>query len=391
MRSRLSAAFGRLTRRPPAATRASRIIVTGDVLRPGGNRFAPSQHKNIRWLYHLLRLPLARATGLPVECVSWGQPFPTEEYYTASSADLSLDGWARIYGANEVSVEALSIINHAFAGALVVGYELPLVFTRALEILRVTWVDLSIHPVRFLPDLMFAFSTNHPEILLEAARDHRASYELEPWAALLVATSTRQPQAKLPSKTALVVGQVFGDRSLIQDGRFLDLSCFSELVRNAAKNTPITFKPHPYQRSDFGLMTTGVPFKDISLTTEPMYALLAHEDVAEVVTVSSSVGIEAPFFGKPVKWLGTSPFRIASDRQNVGPQSHLSIGYRILHADFWRRVLQPVVPTTKADGAITHYPPNTLRMSLKNFWGYNQLTTDHLIDAWRDATLRRVN
>lgn len=385
-------AIRRAVRRLAGSRRRSprRIVVTGDVLRPTDTRFVSSQSKNTLWLFSLLRAQLTQAAAVPVETVLWDRGFATGDFYVAAGASLSLDGWATLYAADSLSVEAIAIVNEAFHDAFVVAFELPPVLAVTLTMLGIPWVDLSIHPIRFLPDLLIAFATNDTDVLAEAVPAHQRFNAFEPWAGLLMASAGRRRQPRFPDGSALAVGQVAEDRSVIVGGRFVDFAAYAPVLQGIAKANPIVFRPHPYGASDFGLIGAGLEYSRIIRTAEPLYSLLSHSAIGEVVTVSSSVGIEAPLFGKHVRWLGRSPFRIAPLSADVRPDSHLSLGHVVLQTDFWRQALRPYFHTTRLDRETIAFPPNTLRMSLRNFWGYNALTTDSLFEAWREDHFART-
>jgi hypothetical protein len=151
------------------------------------------------------------------------------------------------------------------------------------------------------------------------------------------------------------------------------------------------FKRHPYAKGDFGLLMTGIKFKNIVFSEENIYKLLSlpSELVPDIVTVSSSVGVEAEFFGKRVRWLHAPPIRVAPSRADLVEGDPVCVGHSILEGDFWRDLLEPCLAVTGRDGAKVRLPTSTLRMTLRSFWGYNALTTDAFIEAYARAAGRR--
>ncbi len=45
-------------------------------------------------------------------------------------------------------------------------------------------------------------------------------------------------------------------------------------------------------------------------------------------------------------------------------------------ADFWRDILSTLLPTTAPTGSVLPVKPNRLRISMREFWGYNEVDTD---------------
>lgn len=366
------------------------IIVTGDFLRPTDRGFRSSQTENIRWLYRLIRGHLARATGLPVECMLWGEGLQPEPFYEAFGAEFSAAGWAEFFNAETVPPAVLEALEARFGSALVIGFELAEWCKAALSHLGIAFVDLNIHPVRFLPDVFFGAQTNDPEIFAALLGHHSDPDSFYGWADLLAATAVKfTPDLRLDSP-ALLVGQTRVDRSLVRQGELLDLTRFApELQALLLRHRKLGFKPHPYNPGDFGLFTSGVPFRRVQMLKANAYALLAHDQLKEVVGVSSSLLVEAPYFGKRASFLYRSPFDLAGARQAAREGQHLSIVEGVLSADFWRDVLAPRLKVTAKDGWRLALPPNSLRISLRNFWGFNELSSDFVVQLYQAGAARR--
>jgi len=365
---------------------AARIIVTGDLLRPQDKLFKSSQNGNIQWFHRLVRRPLAAATGLPVQALVWDEPgiapagsdicaFDTPGFYAACGAGPDIEGWVGLFDAMELPRDAAAMLAAPFAGAAaVVGFELTELQKRLLTLAGIPWVDVNIHPYRFGPDVLFAIQTDHPEILARLMPHHAEDHVFEPWADLLAATAVKMPP-RVPVETpCLLVGQTQVDRALIRGGKLLDLSHFAAALHAVlGPEGPVLFKPHPYNADGFGLHNAGLRLSRIRQTRENAYVLLAQDALRTVVGVSSSVVAEARFFGKEGVFLGTPPMRIAPRRADIAPDRHASVVDAWLSADFWRDLLAPVLPVTAHDGRRPVLPPNALRTSLRQFWGWDEI------------------
>ncbi len=354
----------------------TRLILTGDVLRPQDEAFRPAQNGNIAWLHRLLRRPLSAATSLEVTPLAWGSGgFDTPRFYELAGATPDIEGWIGLFDAPDLPREAAGMLADAFGGAaVVIGFELAELQKRLLSQLRIPWVDLNIHPYRFGPDVLFAVQTNHGGVL-EALRAHHAEdWAFEPWADLMAATAVKMPPNLPVTEACLVVGQTRVDRALISGGGLVDLRSFAAPLHAAiGRQGRILFKPHPYNPDGFGLHDIGLPLRRIREAAENIYVLLAQDAIRRVIGVSSSVVAEARFFGKEAVFLGRSPFRIAPTRAALAPGMHASVIDAALSADFWRDLLAPVLDVTPKDGRRVALGPNALRNSLRQFWGYDEI------------------
>jgi hypothetical protein len=377
-----------------------RIVLTGDLLRPQDEAFKPAQTGNILWLHRLLRRPIGAAAGCEVEALAWAPgaasgatAFDTPGFYAAAGATPDLEGWVGLFDADALLHGAAARLARPFEdAAAVIGFELAEVQKRLLTQRGVPWVDLNIHPVRFGPDLLFAVQTNHPEVAAALAAHHAEDHVFEPWADLLAATAVKVPLHPPVEESVLVVGQTRVDRALIAKGRLLDLRDVAEGFHAAIGPAGrVLFKPHPYNPEGFGLHELGLPLRRIREVQDNAYLLMAQDSVARVVGVSSSLVVEARFFGKEGVFLGTPPFRIAAGRDEVAPLMHASVVDAWLSADFWRDLLRPLLPVTAHDGRRPLLGPNALRNALRQFWGWDELAFQLPFDLTRQrAEARRA-
>jgi hypothetical protein len=355
-----------------------RILITGDLLRPQDEAFRPAQRDNIRWFHRLVRRPIAAATGLAVEMLAWdgtAAGFDTPGFYAAAGATPDVEGWVTLFDAPDLALEAASMLAGAYARAdVVIGFELAEIQKRLLTQLGIPWIDVNIHPYRFGPDLLFAITTSEPEVMAQLRPHHADDRVFEPWADWMAATVSRMPPHRPIAEPCLVVGQTRVDRALIQGGRLQDLSQFGAALHQALGGQGrVLFKAHPYNPDGFGIHQVGLTLSRIREVTDNTYILLGQDAVQRVIGISSSVVAEARFFGKEGIFLGTPPLRVAPDRDSLRMGLHASVVDAWASADFWRDLLAPLLPVTAADGHRVALPPNALRLSLRQFWGWDEI------------------
>ncbi len=373
-----------------AGSRIERIVFSGDVLRPGDAAFRPAQTENILWFHRLVRTQAATAARLPVEAVTWGRGIDTERLYELWGAEKSWRGWARVFDAGFAPEGVVTAFERAFGGAVVIGFELAESMKRILSLLGIPFLDFSVHPVRFLDDVFFAVQTNDAAVFEAMLPDHTEEGAFIGAAGLLAASALKFRPTLRPRGETLLVGQTRIDRSLVRGGRVVDLSDFGPALRHALGEGGVVFKPHPYANSDFGAFSARISLPRMQVTHENIYALMASEEIRRVVGVSSSVLLEARYFGQEAHLLHESPFDIPARRGEAVPGQHLSIVDAWGETDFWRRALAPLLPVTRMDGHRFRRPPNALRTSLRNFWGFNELSTDFQVSLARQASPAHV-
>ena len=380
--------------RAPARKLIDQIVFTGDFLRPvddgtGRNpndlrNFRSSQTDNIFWFYHLFQRKLAEATGLPTGIRTWGHGIDTTLIYDLLGAERSALGWAQAFATHDLPRDFIALIESIFARSLVVSFELTESVKTTLSHLGIPFVDFSMHPIRFMPDVFFAVQTNHPRIFEALKPHHMMGADYYDWADVLLANAVKMKKPKVPENATLLIGQTNVDRSLIFDGKLRNLSSYrDELAQILDPEKPVLYKPHPYNPHGFGLYESGIPFEAVHWTSDNIYTLLASPNVEQVLGVSSSVMIEAPYFGKPAKFLARSPFSIPETAEKAEPGQHFSIYDGCFNADFWRDILADVTPVSAPDGRRFQRPPHMLRTSLRNFWGFNEMSTDFMVSLYQ--------
>jgi hypothetical protein len=112
--------------------------------------------------------------------------------------------------------------------------------------------------------------------------------------------------------------------------------------------------------------------------TDNLYRMLSLPQVSAVLTVNSSIAYEAGYFGKRVHTLAPLPLRLAWRGSMPDPEAYASLDDQVLTPDFWRTVLAPHAPVTRADGMRLRPKPNRLRVALDSFWNYQQIDTDRI-------------
>jgi hypothetical protein len=358
------------------STTPRRVIFTGDFLRPSPFRMRPTQHHNIRWLHDILSKQITQATGLPCEFVAWradgmGSGLLDDGaiatlYSWMGETSVSIEGWARLYDGNvDIPAYIISYFDQLFGSSIVIGFELSKFIKRVLDIIGVKHIDVNIHAARFMDDLCLSFYSDSLEVQSILSEYQIRDQIIEQFAGLAAAAARRGRAEDVPANSCLFVAQTSFDKSLIRERRILSLADVAEIALETWERFDhVLVKAHPLEPQAPAVAFALALSPKTSLTDAGIYSILASENLSLVSTMSSGVGLEASFFGKPATYF-CKPDTTASDSND-----YLCVLHDFLDADFWRAVLSPLVVTRPVLGSRIPFKPNRLRMSLKSNWGY---------------------
>ena len=351
-----------------------KIVVTGDILRINLNG-GSSQDVNIRWLYHLIRPVLKMLSSFPVEPLyhTNSKGCLSAELYRINGQPVSFDGWVSMYD-KQPTARDMAVIYDQFEESLVIAFELPEFMRKAFDQLMIPYVDFTIHPARFLDDLLFGVRSNI-RWLGEA---------LKPWvvceeeirlsAGLAMSMMARLPmleQCAGARDVALFAGQTTDDKVLIRNGRMMQADDFMQAFADiSAKHEKVLVKPHPYVKHNPVVTALTRLFPNAIEVDANFYHLMAQDSISYVYSITSSTSIEAAYFDKRGVHLAPYPYAF-SDTSAIGG-CFLQVGPEIYTPCFWQTVLNIVgIETSSVPSISLRHERNRMRRSLRNFWGAN--------------------
>ena len=265
-----------------------------------------------RWLY-ALAAPLLRRCGHRTDRI--GAAHPGVQRLLAGPPDPLPAGirWPSLFSDPDAVPHHASILPYLAGAGLVVGFELSPNQMRILETARIPFIDVAIDPVRFAPDLFLALRTNDPALAKTLSR-----------CAVPVASQACLTHCSdAIAENTLFVGQTDIDAALIVGSRLATIEPhLPDLRTQFGDGRHLLLKPHPYGRSHRDIHALHRSFPKARITSDNVYTLLASGTVAEVVTLSSSVAAEAPFFGVAATTLlqpDTAILPFVSPRIRVSP------------------------------------------------------------------------
>ncbi|MEJ1296693.1 MAG: hypothetical protein RPU64_04890 [Candidatus Sedimenticola sp. (ex Thyasira tokunagai)] len=345
-----------------------RILITGNLLRFNpGFEYRGNQTGNIRWLAHHVQPALQIGLDLPTSVLVWSESsrFDGRAIYRIYDRPVTQQGFVELL--NENSCKALEeyLAQHIPDDSLVIGFELPELFIKAFDSMGVSYVDIMMAPIRFMSDIVLGIRASrddiHSRLLLHALTEA----EICVHAGAFNARLCRLPSLALREHSAVLAGQVSNDVSLANQGQFIGFNDFKDEIQDlVSTHAQVYFKPHPYANAAQVKLQKSVlkQFGSIQVTNENIYHLLYQSELSAVCALTSSVVIEAPYFGVKGRMLASYPFPFVNQGCS-GPGGFVQIYDRLHQPSFWAHVL--------ADGDAPSFamPVGILRTTIGQAWG----------------------
>jgi len=372
-----SARERRIPEHPPSLTRKiNRILLASDPLATKEKE----QYSNRRWLKDILTRPVQRATGIcPEEFLSsLTNPkfIDRRAFFAKSGMSLDIDTTHFWYDDTQITQESIDYLRQFVdANSLVVGYELSLQTRNILDRMGVLWVDLWLHPVRFMDDILFAMQSNHPETRkrlfgYDVSEDQMALYADR--IRIQTYKGWRRVEAKVKPNSALLVGQTLNDKSVLHNGVFMSLLDYKERVEEIARaHSAVYFARHPYlKKGDEAIMAYLKSIKNLEMASEPVYRMLSNNKIRTVFGLSSSVVVEAKYFDKNTEFLYRP---VLTYGQPDDPVSYASIFQDFISPHFWSDILAPMMTVRETPVVKFVSPQDKVRDMLGFYWSYGDI------------------
>ncbi len=356
------------------------VTVIGDLIRPDGRGQPGGVDRATVWLFDAVKRQVKLACNLPIEVMSAnGSPALCTWLNSLRTPESAHRYCAAAYNALPQTAYAETILVDRLRHRFCIGYELPPWLVHLLQTVGVPYVDVRLHPVRFLDDLLFAVHASDPATQAALLAMAETESEVIVTAGLREAMCHMGSEATVPADTLIVVGQRPLDCSQIIDGAFYDaLPHATEIHAICARYAAVLLKPHPLEPSHSLLEIAATAPNVAGVVRDNTYRLMSLPEIAAILTVNSSIAFEAPYFGKHVHTLAPLPIRIGWRGTEDGPNVYASINDRVLSVDFWRQVLEPHTSVSKLDGVRLPPKANRLRIALDSFWNFQEIDTDRI-------------
>ena len=370
-----------------------RIVITSDLLRVTGEKTSRTGFAtNTKFFAAMMTPQILAATRLPVPILEWDDksPFDGNAVYGAFGLDANAANWAKIFAADATDALCALFLPHV-ENSLVVGFEISPLLQKILTRMNIPFVDVRWHPLRFLDDIFFGFSSNRREISAAIASYALSGQEVDFHVGLHKAAAIRRSafNKKGPSFETLIVGQTPFDASLIHDGRIATLLDHKDSIAELAKLGSIGFRPHPFSPHPSSPLAAflehhGIPLVDCDAD---MYELLCDASLRRVVGLSSGTLDEATFFGLPVTRFIQEQFRYlphVADALQTDNESLVYTGvyHAFLSVDFWADIFRSTLERTWPNGNPVPFKPDRLRHVNGSYWGLRNAGGTNLVMSY---------
>lgn len=339
--------------------------------------------------YHLCRLPVAQGMGLPAQQVRLvrhndAARSAVRGFYaqcTSAATVPEQNDWLALCRkgvTDEACAFAEQHILHsnnkneqgakqASRDVLVVGFSLSPYMTSVLTACGMSWINAHVHPASFMPDLLFSFSTNVPQIAEALARSTVNEEEFERCADWQKARYAPNVYLNyIPENTLLVLAQDWMDPlPLTAHGQCDNFSAHAQTLREiTARHTAVLAHVNhtgPYmagpglcgqdeQLLQHDLNAVLLPAPQLFLKNTVM--LLSHPSISTVVGLNSKRLDEARWFGKQVIQLVPSPVSFSPATPVTAESQHaLTPTASCFLAEFWALLAQGEASATSQNTA----------------------------------------
>ncbi|MEM6548602.1 MAG: hypothetical protein AAF713_12770 [Pseudomonadota bacterium] len=320
-----------------------RIVFTSDWLRVTDLRHAryPNpQRTNIAWTAHLFAPIFESILGCPSVQIALDEESLTldrYELYRMHGVDFSTQGWAYLYN-KELSEEAEAALAPLFERAFVVAYEMPPYMRAMFARHGVPYLDLTIHPVRFMEDYLLAMRSSVPALRQALVAHFVPDRAIARQVRLIRALAERRLQTEPdpPDGSAVFIGQMAIDAALIiGDRHATQQDAEDAIVDMLRRHSRLYYKPHPHLR-DTGWIDALVDSEPgLILTDVNVYDLLGSGRVTEIGGLSSSVLFEAGHFGVAARRYLDNGHHLTGAGEVPGPDQFAPVLPRVLEESVW--------------------------------------------------------
>ncbi len=307
-----------------------------------GDHYRRRQARNVKILYGLIS-PLFLGMDLEMEIFSNDDKYVDEKKWIKS-----LEG---------EGTSALESYN--FDNAAVIGFEINPIDRTFLNENEVPWVNIEIHPIRFLEDLYFSLTSSFDFDFDSLTCDEKQIY----FTANVLKLKNLERPYDMGNNSLVIIGQTADDKSVYFDHTFKSLLDYLEQLEELCKaHDHIYYRPHPIE-SDKAVDTEIMKRFDASILPDiNYYDLLSSDSIKTVCGISSSCLHEARYFYKNVIFLEK---RVKEFSQPISLKSLVESD------DLWFRGL---LSTEKAESnkEIFIFRENLCR-DLYGYWSYETL------------------
>lgn len=352
----------------------SRILICSDFLMTCDTE----QDNNIIWLFDFINRPLYQATHRNVYKFSSGKngSIKIDREIFFSKSNIQCDSFKKqfFYNADEITIKSKEYLKSLFKDDdILICYELSEQTKSILSSIRVNFIDIWLHPIRYMDDVLFGINSNNEKVNAELK-----NFNIPPETYYLYADRLkvqnyrghRRSKSIVEPNSALFVGQTLFDKAIFSNGKMLSLLDFKKKFEHVTeKYKHVYYSRHPFVKDgDSEILDYIKKFRNVSINNDPAYHLLASKELKYVFSISSSVVHEAKYFGKESEFLYKPVIEIGDNNSQ-----YISVMHEIYYSHFWSSILSPICPTQQVLEVSYFCGKDKTRDALSFYWGYRNI------------------
>ena len=339
---------------------------------------------NTEWLYEIFKYIFSSYSD--VEVFSLNKENPTDFYHKFYELIGVNEGdWFNLTTMGN-NPNTLKLVEEKFKNCFIIAFELEPIIQKAFDELKIPYIKMMNHPIRYLDDIFFGITSSEKDIF-NKIKNYQVDANL--WklkAAIMKAETARKDFCKeinIIPNSCVFFAQTNLDSSLLDKDKvvsFFDYkNRFMELYN---QYDHLYYKIHPYQKNqdviDFIKTLSNASIlwpNDISA-----YDLLATDRVKKYVSISSGALYEARYFGKDVEYFLHQPFMFVNDYKSEAEYNYKNTFVPVYkdywQPSFWADILKGYIEITETVPEDVDEPfHNTFRKIINMNWGYRDFSS----------------
>lgn len=355
-----------------------RIICTGDFLYNSEKQYKTT----LTWLFELFQPIISDVIDnaeITFDILNKDSLKFSREHFFKLNGQTGLNTSYNQYNVKNFNENQMNYLRQFFnENTIVLGFELYEPLSLLLSDLGCTVIDFAFHSYKLFDDLAFGISTTNKNIYNQLLKyqipQDKFYYYANYWKIFMKHNKLIQDD-DIKENSVLFIGQTLKDKSVEKNGKFLNVTDFTDKINELAKQyNAVYYLPHPYMNRNRHIIYNYIKRNpNIKLIkNRSTYGLLASDKVKKVVGISTSVLYEAQYFRKEIEYLYKPLFNIDVPFEE---HSYVSIHEDYWNPKFWADILSPVCDVKNNIKDINYFKGanNKLRNIRDLYWGYSQL------------------
>lgn len=361
-----------------------RVLITSDLLRPliADGKIEYFHKIRLNKYFHFLSYPVSRAVTVPVEKFNWETTdFDFYTFYHLCGLELSgYDSWLKIYDLKNIPSAVIEYYGKYIKDSLVIYHEIPAILKNIHRQLDIPYIDINVHPIRYMDDNFWGFHTNSEKIF-DRIKKYQPDEGLFFIHAGILKAVTDLHAPEIEENTALIAGQTTVDKSLYNNGRVMTIFDFEDKIIKLGKQYgKVYYKPHPFNYELDNILSFLKKFVFVEVINENIYRLMSSDKLKEVCAITSGSLYEAKYFDKKASFWG-EPYLHFDYSHDCAFSEHtcLSVYNDFISPDFWSNILQDVTETRTCSEINIPLRANRIRAAFGDYWSQTELDAGILL------------